>query len=62
MKTEYIVVFDSPRGPQFLGYCRVPVSEYPDAKKFTSKRKAETEARAVNKPSTVITTAEYCSS
>lgn len=51
----YIVVFDDGR---YLGM-RGPVFEYPDAQMFTSKRKAEQAARAVNLPSSVAATDDY---
>lgn len=51
----WIVVFDDGR---FLGIGR-PVLEYPDARLFNTRAKAEREARAVNLPSTIISTREY---
>jgi len=52
---EYIIVFDDGSFAGIGSYVR----EYPDAKLFTSKSKAEKYARTFNKDYTVISTEDY---
>lgn len=52
---NYTVNFDDGR---FLGHNSKPVTEYPEALIFTSKRKAEIAASKINLPSTVETATE----